>query len=285
MARIIGVRYIGLKDEVEDSVTNSGAVWKQGETHNFAEPLARQLLVHTDSFEQVQPSMNGDNFLSGKIGGKQVVETATYMNLNTMDSGQLAYYAHVEFNKRLDVSSKTVEQLRVEVQTMMSIATLDDIERQDIVDADSNKKVAISVTDAEHTALNEGTLIVRLIPAEAQTAFGLSAEQARAILDEHGIVAILDSSDDLALLSKNAPLLRDAYFALRDLADMPEADAAIDSTVGDSADAVAPSADEIGAMNKEQLLALAAEHSVTFNDAAPVVTMRKQLIAALYSAE
>lgn len=277
MARIIGVRYIGLKDEAEDSVTNSGAVWKQGETHNFAEPLARQLLVHTDSFEQVPPSMTGENYLTGKIGGKQVIESATYLNLNAMTAEQLAHYAHVEFNKRLDVS-KSVEQLRTEVQTMMSIATLDDIERQDIAVSDSNKKVAINVTEAEHAALSEGTLIVRLIPSEAQTAIGISAEQARAILEEHGIIAILDNPDDYALLSKNAPLLRDAYVALHELADVPEAD----SQNGEPYNAMAPSAEEINVMSKEQLIPLAEEFSVTLNDAAPVVTMRRQVIAAIY---
>lgn len=286
MARIIGVKYIGLKDEVEDSVTNSGAVWKQGEVHNFAESLARQLLVHTDSFEQVQPSMDGENYLSGKINGRQVIESATYMNLNVMSAEQLAHYAHVEFNKRISVSDKTIEQLRAEVQVMMSIATLDEIERQDYaVESNGGKKAVINVSDAEHAALSDGTLVVRLVPAEAQSIQGITVAQAREILEEHGVIAILDNPADYELLSKNAPLLRDAYVALRDFADVlsePIQTAGLADASKSLSSAV--TAEGIAGMNKVALTDLAAASGIEINPDAPAVTLRKQLIAALITA-
>lgn len=43
-----------------------------------------------------------------------------------------------------------------------------------------------------------------------------------------------------------------------------------------------PTAEEIAAFNKIELLALSAAHAVEVNDAAPVVTLRKQLIEALH---
>lgn len=48
--------------------------------------------------------------------------------------------------------------------------------------------------------------------------------------------------------------------------------------------ATVPAAEEIAVMNKLALLDLAAAHAVTVNDAAPVVTLRNQLTAALHPA-
>ncbi len=47
---IVGIRYVGKKELQEDTVTNSGATWVQEQVNNFSENLAKELLVHTDSF-------------------------------------------------------------------------------------------------------------------------------------------------------------------------------------------------------------------------------------------
>jgi hypothetical protein len=244
MSKLIGVRYIGLKDEAEDTVTNSGAVWKQGEVHNFVEPIARQLLVHTDSFEEVKPDVSGMNFLSGKVGGK-TFEVATYINLNAMGVDQLLHYAHVEFNKIINPSGKTEGELRSEVQTLMSMATLDEIRRDGEPEDAGRVKAFISVTQEELDALSSGELVIKLVPFVAEEVAGLVGEQT-APIDE-------------------APKDKE-----------PEVVAA---GLGDAAK---PTPEEIITMNKAQLLAVGTAHGITLNDAAPAVALRTQLVNALH---
>lgn len=252
MAKLIGVRYIGLKDEVEDTVTNSGAVWKQGEVHNFAEPIARQLLVHTDSFEEVKPEITGSNFLSGKVGGK-AIEAASYVNLNAMGVDQLLHYAHVEFNRIINPAGKTEGDLRGEVQTLMTMATLDEVRRDDeVVGEEQRLKAFISVTQAELDALNSGELTVKLVPFAPEEVAGLVADQVvqecAVNVDAQPANADPSGASEGAGLSDAAPL---------------------------------PTVEEITAMNKAQLLDLGASKGIALNDAAPAVTLRKQLIEAL----
>lgn len=244
MSKLIGVRYIGLKEEVEDTVANSGAVWKQGEVHNFAEPIARQLLVHTDSFEEVKPDVSGSNYLSGKVNGK-TLEVATYVNLNAMGVDQLIHYAHVEFNKTINPSGKTEGELRSEVQALMSMATLDEVRRDGEPEDAARVKAFISVTQEELDALSAGELVIKLVPFVAEEVAGLVSEQTPAV-DEKP--------------KENEPVV-------------------VKEGLGD---AVKPTSDEIVAMNKAQLLALGEAHGITLNDAAPAVALRTQLVNALY---
>lgn len=256
MAKLIGVRYIGLKEEVEDTVTNSGAVWKQGEVHNFAEPIARQLLVHTDSFEEVKPEVSGGNFLSGKVGGK-VIESASYVNLNAMGVDQLLQYAHVEFNRIINPAGKTEGELRGEVQTLMTMATLDEVRRDgEVVGEERRLKALISVTQPELDALNSGELTVKLVPFAPEEVAGLVADQ---VVQEGS-----ESSDTQPATAEPSGATEGPGLS----------DAADKSPI--------PTAEEITTMNKAQLLALGSYQGIALNDSAPAVTLRKQLIEALH---
>lgn len=276
MAKIIGVRYVGKKDVMEDTVTNSGATWKHGETHNFSETLARELLVHTDSFEESPPSMEGGVFMSGKVNGASINEPAAYVNLNAMSREQMTFYARNEFNRILNTDGKTDADLRLEIQSLMTVATLDEIGRDDNTEA--SLKVAVSVSEAELEALNAGTLKIRLVPAEAvcEQSTGITADLAQALIDEHEIDVILDNPEDVVLLAENAPVLHDAYVALREIAAGTVAEEVEEGT----APAEAGTDNPINSMNKAELLALAVEKGVPVNDRAPVPTLRKQLIEA-----
>lgn len=252
MAKMIGVRYIGLKEEVEDTVTNSGAVWKQGQVHNFSDTIARQLLVHTDSFEEVKPEVSGGNFLSGKVGGK-IIEAASYVNLNAMGVDQLLHYAHIEFNRIINPSGKTEGELRGEVQTLMTMATLDEVRRDgEVVCEEPRFKAFVSVTQAELDALNSGELTVKLVPFVPEEVAGLVADQV--VQECAANVDAQPANADHSVASEGAGL----------------SDAAPLQTV-----------EEITAMNKAQLLDLGASKGIALNDAAPAVTLRKQLIEAL----
>lgn len=220
MSRIIGIRYVGKKPSSEDHVTESGAVWLPGQVHNFAEVLARKLLIHTDSFEEAPISADGGIFMSGKVDGKAHVEPAAYVNLNAMSREQLTFYARREFNRIID-DGKTDEQARAEIQNLMVIANLDEIDRRkDSVSANAALKAVISVTPEELEALNAGTLTVRFVPTEVAEsgAVQLTQAQAQALMNECAIEAVLDSPEDYALLAKNAPVLRDAFEAVRRIA-------------------------------------------------------------------
>lgn len=231
MSRIIGIRYVGKKPSSEDHVTDSGAVWLPGQVHNFAETLARKLLIHTDSFEEAPVSADGGIFMSGKVDGKAHVEAAAYVNLNAMSREQLTFYARREFNRILD-ANKTDEQARAEIQSLMVIANLDEIDRSPEVAASSDRvKAMVSVTPEELEALNAGILTVRFVPVlEDAVKVGtvqLTQAQAQALMDECAIEAVLDSPEDYALLAKNAPVLRDAFEAVRRIAanEAPEDEA------------------------------------------------------------
>lgn len=166
MSHIIGIRYIGKKSSKEDTVTNSGAVWVPGQVHNFAEPLARALLVHTDSFEAAPVSIDGDTFMGAKTAKSQA-PVITYVNLTNMDAAQLALFARREFNRVVDTDGRDVEEVRADVHRLMLTTNMDEIASEAATAglADSIP-YTLHVSTAEYEALMAGHIVPKLVPAE-----------------------------------------------------------------------------------------------------------------------
>lgn len=268
MAKIIGIRYIGKKESSEDTVTDTAAIWVYGQVHNFAGVLAKQLLIHTDSFEEAPLSIDGETYMSGKIGGQIHSEPVVYTNLGAMSADQMAHYVHREFSRRLDVEGKTEDQLRSEVQRLMTMATMDEIGERGKV---SEFNISIPATKEESEAITNGTLKVRFVPTEAIMATsGLTKEQARLLITQHSIDEIYSNVADVEMLTTNAPLLREAYDALLCIADI-----LIEVVVPAKTDDI----NKLESMSKAALLELAAERSIEVSDKASIHAIRKILIA------
>lgn len=163
---IVGVRYVGKKDRQEDTICKTGAVWNQGQVHNFSESLAKLLLVHTDSFERAPVAIDGNTFMShGKK--PQQREVAAVVNLAAMDINQMALFARLELGRVVHVNGKDEEQIRREVHSLMINNSLDE-EAQRISDEKDNGRESFSymATPEEAEALRAGTVVLRIVPAE-----------------------------------------------------------------------------------------------------------------------
>lgn len=163
---IIGVRYVGKKDQQEDTICKTGAVWRQGETHNFSESLAMLLLVHTDSFESAPVTVDGNTFMShGKK--PQQREVAAVVNLTAMDSNQMALFARLELGRVVHVDGKDEEQVRREVHALMINNSLDEEAlRLDAEKDEGREAFTYMATQEESEALRAGTVVLRIVPAE-----------------------------------------------------------------------------------------------------------------------
>lgn len=166
MNKIVGIRYIGKKPEKTDSLLNTGARWKPGQVHNFAEPLARRLLAHTDSYEAAPVSVDGDTFMGGEKGVRKEVAAIAYANLNAMSADQLALFAMREFGRTIETDKRAIDDVRAEVHRLMVTTNMDAIADEAGRDLNEGAAYTIRVSDAELEALLAGQLVVKLIPAE-----------------------------------------------------------------------------------------------------------------------
>ena len=193
---IVGIRYIGKKDECEDTVTKTGAVWTKDQVHNFSQKIADKLLVHTDSFELTDISQDGDTFLSE--GGLNVErEPVAYININSMGIDELVLYAKREFNRTVQPEGKSVEVIRGEVHTLMNMSNLDQLALEK-AQATGKEPHLIMVTPEEKAAIESGEAVVRLVPTEVATVMSdAPKEDGNPTLKE--LVESLDRDDLFAL--------------------------------------------------------------------------------------
>lgn len=163
---IVGVRYVGKKDRQEDTICKTGAVWSQGQVHNFSESLAKLLLVHTDSFERATVAIDGNTFMShGKK--QQQREVAAVVNLAAMDINQMALFARLELGRVVHVDGKDEEQIRREVHSLMINNSLDEeAQRISSEKDDWRESFSYMATPEEAEALRAGTVVLRIVPAE-----------------------------------------------------------------------------------------------------------------------
>lgn len=169
MNSIVGVRYIGKKENHEDSMLNTGAVWASGQVHNFHESLARRLLEHSGTYEEAPVSAAGDTFMSGKKDSG-VREPVAYVNINGMDKEQLAVFARREFLRPVDIEGRSDEDVRAEVHRLMAVHNMDEIAAESGQGEKHGFKYTILVSADEYEALVSGDLVVRLVPAEVLVA-------------------------------------------------------------------------------------------------------------------
>jgi hypothetical protein len=166
---IIGVRYIGKKDRQEDTVCKTGAVWIQGQVHNFAGNLAKKLLVHTDSFEAAEISMDGGTYLSGSTGNAKPREVAAFVNLAAMGVDHLVLFARRELNRVVNTDGKDEAQIRTEVHALMSNHSLDQEAERRLAEMDAGdgrRPFPYMATPEEYAALQSGDARLMLVPCE-----------------------------------------------------------------------------------------------------------------------
>lgn len=167
---IVGIRYVGKKDRQEDTVCKTGAIWLPGKVHNFGGPLAKALLVHTDSFERAPISADGGTFLTqgkGRAMNKQH-DVAAFVNINGMAIDQLVLFARRELDRVVNVDGKDEAQIRREVLSLMTNHSLDqEAERRKVEQAeDGRMPIAYMATAEEFAAYQEGTVKLAIVPAE-----------------------------------------------------------------------------------------------------------------------
>jgi len=165
MSKIIGIRYIGKKPTKGDTIFNTGAVWKPGQVHNFAEPMAKRLLQHTDSFEEAPVNADGDTFMGSKAASREA-PVSVYANLSNMDAAQLSLFAKRELNRTVDVEGRDIEAVRAEVHRLMVTSNMDEIASEAAAGAPDGFSYQVMVSAAELEALMSGQLVVKLVPAE-----------------------------------------------------------------------------------------------------------------------
>lgn len=167
---IVGVRYIGKKERQEDTVCKTGAVWTQGQVHNFGDALAKALLVHTDSFERAPVAVDGGTYLSrGKKPAAQ--DVAAFVNLTAMGIDQMILLARTEFNRVVNPEGKDEAQVRREVHALMTNHSIDmEAERLQTKTKDGKVMIPYMATPEEAEALKDGVVVLAIIPAEVVNA-------------------------------------------------------------------------------------------------------------------
>lgn len=167
---IVGIRYVGKKDRQEDTVCKTGAIWVQGQVHNFGGELAKALLVHTDSFARVPISADGGTFLTmgkGRALNKQH-DVAAFVNINAMNIEQMVHFARRELDRTVQTDGKDEVQIRREVLSLMTNHSLDmEADRKKAEQAeDGRTPVTYMATAEEYAALRDGTVKLVLVPSE-----------------------------------------------------------------------------------------------------------------------
>lgn len=138
-ANYVGVRYIGKKNTVIDSVNNTGAIWEgEGSVLNFTADLAKNLAVHTDSFELCDAEPEAKSY-----DGKSVVEKpkedafTVYLNVT---KAQYESYARNELELIL-----IPKNIKAELQAQM----------EKVNKADSEDKSTESESDVENNSTED----------------------------------------------------------------------------------------------------------------------------------
>lgn len=222
MNKITGIRYIGKKSMMEDTVLNTGAVWQPQQAHNFAEALAKALLVHTDSFEEAPVTVDGETYMSSKSGSvRHEAPVITYVNLTNMDAPQLALFAKREYGRNIETDKRDIEAIRDEVHRLMVTSNMDAIADEILDDVHHGVPYTIMVSAAEHEALVSGLVVVKIIPAEvageipenaAQIVMDAAAagadaptlDELLASLDKEGLLALAEQEGVTGLTRRNS---------------------------------------------------------------------------------
>lgn len=166
MSKIIGIRYIGKKPTKSDTIFSTGAVWTPDQVHNFAEPMAKRLLQHTDSFEEAPVSADGDTFMGSSKAARREAPVSVYANLSAMDAAQLSLFAKRELNRTIDIVDRDIEAVRAEVHRLMVTSNMDEIAEEAASAKPDGFSYPVMVSAAELEALMSGQLVVKLVPAE-----------------------------------------------------------------------------------------------------------------------
>lgn len=280
MSKIIGIRYIGKKPTKGDTIFSTGAVWTPGQVHNFAEPMGRRLLQHTDSYEEAPVDADGDTFMGSKTSGREA-PVAVYANLANMDAAQLSLFAKRELNRTVDTEGRDIEAVRAEVHRLMVTTNMDEIADEAAAAKAEGFAYPVTVSAAELEALMSGQLVVKLVPAEV-------ADEAILVTEDGKIVEPLDNMLMPELLA----------FAAQEGVEGVADNMAIDAVRSIIAEAIAerervallagnkqePTLDELLASltTKDELLAFAIQEGVEgLNGRNSVETMRSTISEAL----
>lgn len=164
--KILGVKYIGLKDSQEDTVCGSGAFWKPDQVLNFDEDAANKLLVHSDSFVLAELSPSANIYgLKKQNAVNEIVEPLGYYNMNAMDLAELSLFAKRHLNMVVD-QGRSIEESKAMIQAKLSLDARYDPQGETV----SDYVISKTVTKQEFEAYQAGELVLQLVTAEVDEA-------------------------------------------------------------------------------------------------------------------
>lgn len=151
------------------------------------------------------------------------------------------------------------------------------------VTVEQSKKLLVHDDEFAEASVHDALLVKQEEERAAQEEENARAEAEKLKAEQAAAEEIAAKQQEEAHLKAEAEALEEQAKADAEAARVKAEQEAAKSAPAAGA-SIVPTAEEIAAMNKLALLDLAAAHTVTVNDAAPVPTLRNQLIAALHPA-
>lgn len=175
MSNIVGVQYVGGKQRKEDNILNSGAVWKQGEVINFNADAASKLAKYSDVWVLCDVDHDAETKVVGEVKkNPRQHEPQTFANVNAMDKEQLHTFVRTTLLKQLP--DMELDALRTEVKNLLTLSFLDDQEKIAKSNDTEYKYIALQVTISEYEAYVNGSVELKLVPAQTPTAETIEPE-------------------------------------------------------------------------------------------------------------
>lgn len=96
---MIGIKYIGKRDEHHDNLYGTNLSWTPGQVRNVGDDVAKQMLVHSDTYEEVKP-VKGEAAAVIAANDEPIKEAKPLPNLETMDKAALNLYSMQNFGEQ-----------------------------------------------------------------------------------------------------------------------------------------------------------------------------------------
>lgn len=160
----IGVKYIGGNESKEDTICNSGAIWKKNEVFNFEEESAKKLAVHTDSFALVDMSPKVKTFANKAVGTVDNYEP--FPSLAGMSVEEIATLASVRYGINIETEGREKDDVVFDALNRIKAASL----RADATELGIKvlPVVSMTVSEEEYKEYIAGRLELILTPVEAK---------------------------------------------------------------------------------------------------------------------
>lgn len=97
---MVGIKYIGLREEHTDNLYGTSLSWKPGQTHNVADEVAARLLAHADVYAEAKP-VKGEEPTTQAVPVKPKDPAHMLPNLDGMKKPDLIEFAQRHYNEKL----------------------------------------------------------------------------------------------------------------------------------------------------------------------------------------